>query len=190
MDGIAPARAERIKVIHEAFIALMWISKRHFAQRLQTFGLTVPQFHSLAALAAHQQACTMSDLINVTFQDPPTMTGVVNRLIKMKLVQRTRSEVDRRVVLVQATQAGIDLVKRIEEKTLHDDSSGYASLTDDDLTALEQLLRYILRMHVGQYKLLQDEDLDAELEKLRLFKSDPIRYARMEGRKPHCLTHQ
>jgi len=183
MAVLAPSREERIKAIHDAFIALMWISKRQFAHRLQAFGLTIPQFMTLATLTAHKEACTMSDLINVTFQDAPTMTGVIDRLLKMQLVERTRSETDRRVVLVQVAPTGIDLVKQIEEQTLCDTTSGFATLTDEDLTALEQLLRYMLRMLIGRYTSSADADLDAEIEKLRLFKHDPIHYAKLENDK-------
>lgn len=182
MSVVSPSRKERIKRIHDAFMMLILIAKRRSARQLQSFGLTHPQFITLAALAGHQRACTMSDLTEFTFQDAPTMTGIIDRLIKMKLVQRTRSETDRRVVLVQVTPAGNDLVNQIEQKILHDDFSGYAALADEDLTALEQLVRYLLRMHVGRYKSLADADLDAELEKLQLFMSDPIYYMKLEDK--------
>jgi DNA-binding MarR family transcriptional regulator len=180
MAVLASSREERIRAIHDAFIALMWVSKRQFAHRLQAFGLTHPQYMTLATLTAHQEACTMSDLINVTFQDAPTMTGVIDRLVKMKLVERTRSETDRRVVLVQVTPAGVELAGQIDEQTLCDAESGFASLTDEDLSALEQLLRYILRMQIGRYTSSADANLDAEIEKLRLFRRDPIYYAKLE----------
>ncbi|MBI1881766.1 MAG: MarR family transcriptional regulator [Chloroflexi bacterium] len=180
MAVLAPTREERIRAIHDAFIALIWISKRQFAHRLQTFGLTHPQFVTLATLTAHRQACTMSDLINVTFQDAPTMTGVIDRLVKMRLVERTRSETDRRVVLVLATPAGIELVKQVEEQSMHNAMTGCASLTDDELTAFEQLLRYIIRIFIGPSISSSEADLDAELEKLRLFGRDPIHYAKLE----------
>lgn len=181
MEVHAPSREERIRTIHDAFIALMWISKRQFGHRLQAFGLTHPQFMTLATLTAHGAACTMSDLINVMFQDAPTMTGVIDRLVKMNLVERTRSETDRRVVLVQVTPAGIKLVKQIDEQTLCDAEAGFASLTDEDLSALEQLLHYILRMQIGRFTSSSAADLDAEIEKLRLFRRDPIHYAKLEG---------
>ncbi|MCB0155670.1 MAG: MarR family transcriptional regulator [Anaerolineae bacterium] len=173
------SRADRIKALDEAFISLMWIAKQQISHRLQRFGLTHPQFMVLATLAAHGQPCTMSDLTGITFQDPPTMTGIIDRLVKMKLVQRTRSEIDRRVVLAEATTAGKELVQSIEEDRLHDATTGYAALTDEDLTVLEELLRYVLRMHVGRYKSLCDDELDAEIEKLRIFKNDPISYAKL-----------
>jgi DNA-binding MarR family transcriptional regulator len=175
------SREERIRTLKDAFHALMWIAMRQFSQRLLSFGLTHPQFIALASLTAHKQACTMRDLTNVTFQDPPTMTGIVDRLLKMKLVERTRSETDRRVVLVRATPAGIDLVKQVNEAMMTDELNMYSSLTDDDLTALERLLKQKLRVHVRRYKSLQDGDLDVEIEKLQHFMSDPIHYARLEN---------
>lgn len=181
MAVTAPPREERIRAIHDAFIALMWISKRQFAQRLQTFGLTLPQFMTLATLASHKQPCTMSDLINVTLHDAPTMTGIIDRLVKMNLAERTRSEVDRRVVLVQATSGGAELVNRIEVDTLNEAQCSYTNLSDDDLMHFEQLLRSVLRMHLGRTNAPQEADLEAEINKLRLFKSDPIRYAKLEN---------
>jgi DNA-binding MarR family transcriptional regulator len=173
-------REERIKILKNAFHALMWIAMRHFSQKLQSFGLTHPQFIALASLTAHKQACTMRDLTNVTFQDPPTMTGIVDRLVKMKLVERTRSETDRRVVLVQATPAAMELVEQINEETMQDELSLYCDLTDDDLSALEQLLKSKIRLYVGGYRSLRDEELDSEIERLQDFMSDPIYYAKLE----------
>ena len=179
----ASPREERIKAIHDAFIALMWISRRQFIQRLQSFGLTHPQFITLAALAAHKQPCTMSDLITVTLQDAPTMTGIIDRLVKMSLAQRTRSEVDRRVVLVEALPVAIELVNQIETQTLNDAQCSFAAMSDEDLGHYEELLRHILQVHVGSYTSPQEADLDAEINRLRLFKSDPIRYAKLENNK-------
>ncbi len=176
----AISREERVRRIKDTFHSLMWIAARQFSQRLQTYGLTQPQFMALAMLAAHKQACTMSDLTDVTFQDPPTMTGIVDRLVKMKLVERTRSETDRRVVLVRATEAGIDLVKQIEQLMMQKYMACYAHISDDDLTALEDFLKYIIRVAVAEYKSLQDADLDAEIEKLQVFTSNPIHYTKLE----------
>jgi len=183
MDQTHTSREERILRVHDIFVSLMWIHKRNFSQRLQMFGVTPPQFITLAALSAHKEPCTMRDLTEATFQDPPTMTGIIDRLVKMKLVRRTRSETDRRVVLVQASPAGIKLVKEVEKQTLYDTKTGFVSLTDDELAAFEQLLRYILRMHVGRHTSLPEADLDAELERLRLFGRDPIHFARLENNK-------
>lgn len=175
-------REERIKTLREAFQAIMWMAHRQFSQRLQTFNLTMPQFVTLASLAAHKQSCTMRDLTNVTLHDPPTMTGIVDRLVRMKLVERTRSDADRRVVLVRATETAVQLVEQIKDEMMNEESNMYAALSDNDLTALERLLKQKLRLYVGQYRSLPDDDLDVEIENLQRFMKDPIYYTKLESK--------
>jgi DNA-binding MarR family transcriptional regulator len=158
----------------------MWFTGRQFGQKLAAFGLTPPQFMTLAALARHHQPCTMSDLTAVTLQDAPTMTGVVDRLVAMKLVQRTRSETDRRVVWVQATPAGVDLIKQVVEKRHRDDAPSFAALSDDELAAIEQLVVSLLRIHVSQLASTKGTDVETQIEKLQLFMNDPIAYVKSE----------
>ena len=183
MNDTMEKRRNRIISIRDAFISLMWTAQRQFSLHLQPYGLTQPQFRALSTLVAHKQPCTMGDLREVTFQDGPTMTGIINRLIKMNYVERTRSQIDRRVVLVQVTETGIEMVKQIEDEVLQDDLCGYAALNDDDLNTLEQLLTYTLRMYLQRYMASQNMEVEETLEKLKLFKQDPIYYAKVHNRK-------
>lgn len=175
------SREERILRIKDTFHSLMWVATRQFSQMLQSFGLTHAQFMALGMLVSHGQARTMSDLTGITFQDAPTMTGIINRLVKMKLVQRTRSETDRRVVLVEATPAGTELILQIEAEILQRHQECYEGLSDDQLGLLEHLLRYIVRVHLAKYKCLDDAQLSAEIERLQNFKIDPLPYASLHS---------
>lgn len=182
MSVMSVPREERIRRIRDAFIMLAWVFARLFSQELQRFGLTLPQFVALAALAGCKEACTMSDLTRVTLQDAPTMTGITDRLVKMKLVARTRSEADRRVVLVQATPAGSKLLSRIRDEVLERTRNDYLALADDgelaDLDRLleffEQSLEYVLRVHLKRRHSLDNPELDVEIEKIRSFLKSPI----------------
>ena len=105
------------------------------------------------------------------------MTGIMDRLVKMKLVERTRSETDRRVVLVQPTSDGIKLLNRIRDEVMNRAKDDYLALADsdelDDLDRLleffEQSLEYILRIHLKRRHSLDDADLDMETERIRSF---------------------
>jgi DNA-binding MarR family transcriptional regulator len=182
MNLMSVPREERIKRIRDTFIMLVWTAARQFSQELQEFGLTLPQFVALAALVAHRRPCTMSDLTKVTLQDPPTMTGIVDRLVKMKLAERTRSETDRRVVLVQATSTGIGLLSRIRNQALDDVMNDYLAMANSDELAdidrlmeiFEQSLEYVLRVHLKRRHSVGDADLDTEIQKIRLFLRNPI----------------
>jgi len=171
---------ERIRRIRDTFIMLAWTAARQFSHELQNFGLTLPQFVALVSLAAHQCPCTMSDLTKVTLQDPPTMTGIVDRLVKLRLVQRNRSETDRRVVLVEATPSGLKLLRRIRVEALDGVMSDYRNLAEDEVADLDHLLEYfeqslefVLRVHLRRHY-LADADLDAEIEKIRQFLREPL----------------
>jgi DNA-binding MarR family transcriptional regulator len=182
MIGPSVHREERVKRIRDTFVMLTWVFARQFSQELQRFGLTLPQFVAMAALVGCRETCTMSDLTRVTLQDAPTMTGITDRLVKMKLVERTRSETDRRVVLVQATTAGIELLRRIKDEVLERGREDYLALIDSDepadldrlLDFFEQSLEYILRLHLKRRHALDTPELDVEIERIRSFLKGPI----------------
>ncbi|MCB9076427.1 MAG: MarR family transcriptional regulator [Anaerolineaceae bacterium] len=178
----AASREAKVKKIKDMFVSLIWVSTRHFSQWIQTYGLTPPQFFTLSSLSCHQSPCTMRDLTEVTFQDPPTMTGIIDRLVKMKLVKRTRSEVDRRVVLVQPTQSGVELVTRINEEASQEAMKSYQTLMDEELESLEQSLYYLLRLQVSRQTSLTGEELDAEVQRMLAFRDDPIHFLKMKDK--------
>jgi DNA-binding MarR family transcriptional regulator len=173
-------RSERLRKISGTFMLLMWIAMRRFLQSLQSFGLTPPQFVALFALAHHGEARPMSDLTNVVLLDPPTMTGVIDRLEKGGLVERTRTDTDRRVVLVQVTPAGINVVRQVQERLLADDVSGCSTLTDQELAETEQLLRDIFRIHVRRVRIVGDKDVEDAINKLEAFMSNHPGFIREE----------
>lgn len=182
-------REERFKRIRETFMMLVWTAARQFSQELQEFGLTLPQFVALASLAAHKCPCTMSELTRVTLQDAPTMTGIVDRLVKMKLADRTRSESDRRVVLVQSTPTGVELLQRIRDQAMDSDMDDFIALANSDeradldrlLETFEQSLEYILRVHLKRRHSIGDDDMEAEMEKIQLILRSPILSAEPEA---------
>jgi hypothetical protein len=101
----------------------------------------------------------------------------------MELVNRTRSETDRRVVLVEVTSRGIELFDKVNERLTLDALQGYDQLSDEDLETVEQLFQYKLRMRVGQHQ-AQEADIETEMDKLRQFCQDPISYSKLGKIKP------
>jgi DNA-binding MarR family transcriptional regulator len=166
------SRAERIKHISGTFITLMWIAKRRFFQLLGPFGLTAPQFISLAALSMHQEPCKMSDLTGITLHDAATMTGIIDRLVHMELVHRSHSHTDRRVVLVQITQAGLNLVKQIQDELLKNSLTVYEILTDEELAEIERVFSHVLRRVVKDLS-AAGANLDTTFSSLESFMCEP-----------------
>jgi MarR family transcriptional regulator, organic hydroperoxide resistance regulator len=54
------------------------------------------------------------DLVNVLDGDPATMTRTIGRLERAGFVRRTRSQTDRRTIIVESTDAGLALRGEVE----------------------------------------------------------------------------
>ena len=88
------------------FVVLGWMERRLFSQQLAKHDLTIPQFFTLLAIQHCGEGCTMGLLAERTHQCSATITGIIDRLLRMGLVERERAETDRRLVLVQITEGG------------------------------------------------------------------------------------
>lgn len=169
-------RQARVVALREQFLTLSWLAFRQMVQRVQVHGITHPQFITLASLTAYGQPATMRQLSEVTMQDGPTMTGIVDRLVKMKLARRTRREEDRRIVWVEATPAAITLIEEIRLDLDQNDSQGFHRLTDEQLTRMEEILEYSLRLYLQNIHQLGPAELAAQREKLRIFAGNPLAF--------------
>jgi len=170
------ARLARVELLHEQFFTLMWLGFRQVTQRLQKFGLTHPQFVTLAALVKYNKPASMRQLTSVTFQDAPTMTGIVNRLLKMDLVARTRCESDRRVVLVESKPAAVKLLETINKSLRQDKTIGFATLSDEALDKLDTTLNYVLEILLRNSQGQFPTDMAVVKEWMKSFASDPITF--------------
>ena len=77
-------------------------------------GLTGPQLWAIKIIAENAPV-KVSELARLMFVRPATVVGILDRLEKKGLAARTRSREDRRVVTVELTQAGKDLVNQAPE---------------------------------------------------------------------------
>lgn len=94
---------------------MTWGGTRQFAARLTALGLTLPQYFTLVAINQAEE-CTMSVLAARTYHSFGTMTGLVDRLVRLGFVERRSRPTDRRVVLVQLTPQGTEMLAYIENQ--------------------------------------------------------------------------
>lgn len=126
MEATRNAEMTRIEAISEtehyslrrqlgtAIEQVTWGGARQFAAKLAPFGLTLQQYFTLVAVN-QMGGCTMSALAAQTHHSFGTMTGIVDRLVRQELVARKSHATDRRVVLVQLTDNGTEILAHIEE---------------------------------------------------------------------------
>jgi len=82
-----------------------------FRARLESHGITPPQF-ALLAFLWKQDGLSQVELSEKTEVDRTTLSGLIDRLQKLELVERRRHPADRRIWLVHLTPSG----RRLEEQ--------------------------------------------------------------------------
>jgi DNA-binding MarR family transcriptional regulator len=127
--------------LEEALFEVAWLGQKQFAVELAPFKLTIPQFFTLLFVSANERGCTMSQLAHQTHHSLATMTGIVDRLVKLNLVKRGSNPDDRRIVLVELTEQGqarLDEVRSARRRQLE---QAFQRLDASDQRELVQLLK-------------------------------------------------
>ena len=83
-----------------------------FRKIFKEFGLTEQQWRVLRVLWEIEEI-SHNELAELTLISPPSLVGILDRLRAMELIDRRRSQLDRRVVLVASTRQGRDLRDQI-----------------------------------------------------------------------------
>jgi len=91
-----------------------WMRNR-FTDFIKPFGISMPQFNILRILRGAGDWVSMSDIKNLMVEKSPNATRLADKLVDKKLVERQRSESDRRVVYLRLSEAGAELLERIDE---------------------------------------------------------------------------
>ena len=112
---------EQAKQILYAYLRVSQHMSRQFRSYFGQLDLTFPQAMVLTALG-EEGAMPISRLAQRTGSANSTVSGIVDRLEKLKLVRRERSEHDRRVIYVALTEEYRALHRKVEPN-----ASGYLS---------------------------------------------------------------
>jgi len=106
----------------------------------RSLGLTGPQVTALKLLEGIGQL-SLSDLSERMSAKNSTITGIVDRMVQGGLVERQRSEDDRRVVLIALTDRGKQLARRIPVTAMEIFGGALRSLSARDRTALNDIFK-------------------------------------------------
>jgi len=114
-----PTSKQRLRLWLRLLRASRAIEARLRDKLRTTFGITLPQFDVLAALARKDAGMTMTELSRELMVSNGNVTGIIDRLVTEKLVARKALAEDRRTFIVSLTAKGasqFDAMAKIHEQ--------------------------------------------------------------------------
>jgi len=114
--------------------------KEKLSNRMSDYGITLQQYNVLRILKGqHPKGITTSDIRSRMLDKMSDASRLVDRLEKLKLVNKKINPDDRRLVIVTITEQGLELLNKVQiEKGSIDELS--ASLNQEEVTQLNVLL--------------------------------------------------
>jgi DNA-binding MarR family transcriptional regulator len=107
-------------------------------------GISQSQYNILRILrGARPKPAKISEIADRMITRDPDVTRLVDRLIKQGLVRRERDSEDRRVVLVEITAKGLQMLSRLDEPAGEYTEGAMAGLNTQQLRALDTLLNEV-----------------------------------------------
>jgi DNA-binding MarR family transcriptional regulator len=121
------------------------IQKVVFPEELIRLKLSLSVFELLALMMSEKyQAVTMSSLAQGMSVPMSTATGIVDRLVKKGLLERGRSEEDRRVVTVSLSESGKEVIEDLKGHLYSNLDRVRAILTAEEFETALVLLRKLI----------------------------------------------
>jgi DNA-binding MarR family transcriptional regulator len=132
----------------EALIGLRMAAARVIAPWAQflktTADLSTSQYNVLRILRGSSEGLTCGEIGERAIARDPDITRLVDRLAKRGLVKRVRSQADRRVVQVEITQKGLDLLRELDPHVQRMPRALLGHLSQTQLQQLSGLLSQAL----------------------------------------------
>ena len=107
--------------------------------------ITVPQIFILEMLS-QREFSNMGDLAEDLSISTSAVTGLINRMLKARLVERMRGHKDRRIVKVKITKKGSSIVKKLIEQRRQAVMEIFSKISRQDREKYIDILEKICRI--------------------------------------------
>jgi len=108
-------------------------------------GLSSPQYNVLRILrGAGKPGLNCHEISDRMLKRVPDITRLLDRLVEKDLVDRDRSDEDRRIVVSDITPQGLKLLKAIDNPLKNQVSENFDQFDDNELNRLDKLLDHLL----------------------------------------------
>ena len=106
---------QEVERIAESISRLQRKMRAKLSNELSQGEITIPQYHILDYLYDKDEA-TMREVATYLFVTPPAVTGLVDKLVKMNLVEREFPSSDRRIIIICLTTKGKAVISKIKNQ--------------------------------------------------------------------------
>ncbi len=122
-----------IQLQHQLILAV----DKHDSIAWMELNLTIAQLKSLLFIyyEGTTNFITLATALRVT---PPNVTGIINRLVKQKLVSREENPEDRRTFILRVTETGKALIEGLRDHGINRMATILNLLGTDELTTLDK----------------------------------------------------
>lgn len=105
---------------HRMMVNIMFTGnflQKRFLCLMREFGVSPQQHNVLSILRGqHPQPCSLGDIQERMLDRMSNATRLVDKLLEKKLVDRVQCPANRRKIEITVTEAGLDLLRQIENK--------------------------------------------------------------------------
>lgn len=118
--------------------------KQDLTRRFRADGIDLtPEQWTLLDELANRGELAQRELAESTFKDAPTVSRIVDLLVKREFVARRADEFDRRKYLLDLTESGRAIYARSAPVVLQARQTGWSGLSEEDYEQLKKILAKI-----------------------------------------------
>ncbi|MBQ9366049.1 MAG: winged helix DNA-binding protein [Schwartzia sp.] len=136
-------KEENQKALASSFIELAIAMHRNFFRKVK-LPLPINQFSVLGVLN-DDGTVPMREVGDTLAMPKQQLTSIVDKLVRMGLVEKKENEQDRRQIDISLTPKGTELIASFEEKLREHIKSSFASLSKEDTDRIMSSVKTILK---------------------------------------------
>ena len=111
-----------------------------FVDLLKPYGVSMQQFNVLRILRGKGEEMTINSIKERMIDKSPNLARLADKLISKELIERRRSDSDRRVVYLTISEKGLKLLAKIDEDNIFDDIKYWDSITEEEAKIGNEIL--------------------------------------------------
>ena len=129
-------KSNKVKALINIKYTANWLSSKE-TEFFKPYGLSPQQYNILRILRGATKPIKVQLIKERMIERAPNATRLMDKLCDKKLISRTRCENDRRVVFVNISKDGLQLLSKIDEQN---NTSLLNNLTEEEARVLSDLL--------------------------------------------------